>query len=194
MQFARPPRPPHDDHRSGNAGPVGPCGNGNGRLTLLLSTAPWRPTPWADALPAVLAPMGVTAVRTTSARQAERIIRSTEVHLAVVDLSTPMDDFTPGTAEPAHIEEAGSRILELLSRLHMAPPTVVLKSPRQARDEHRTVHHALRCNAFAVVDRTAADLETMLNVMQRVLCRFYQDRWPSPPMPPTPPFPPSNFV
>ncbi|MFT3684400.1 MAG: hypothetical protein QM783_05635 [Phycisphaerales bacterium] len=134
------------------------------------------------------------AVHATSARQAERIIRTTEVHLAVVDLSTPMDDVAAGTNYDAdamtHLEEAGTRILELLSRLHQAPPTVVLKSPQQSRDEHRQVHHALRCNAFAVVDRTAADLETMLAVMHRALNRFYKDRWPNTPPPPPPP----NFV
>lgn len=200
MQFAK---PPHDPSKPGTPGQAGACSGSPstppgqpapGRLTLLLSTPPWRATPWADALPAVLEPLGVQAVRASSARQAERIIRSTEVHLAVVDLSTPMEDtprgFTANDAAMAHLEEAGTRILELLNRLHQAPPTVVLKSPQQSRDEHRQVHHALRCNAFAVVDRTAADLETMLNVMQRAVCRFYKDRWPTQ----QPPSPPTNFV
>lgn len=201
MQFARHPNNQPDRDRgqaAGASGPVGPCGpNANepapGRLTLLLSTAPWRANPWAEALPAVLAPMGVQAVHATSARQAERIIRTVEVHLAVVDLSTPLDDQPrPATGDEshAHFEEAGTRILELLSRLHQAPPTVVLKSPQQSRDEHRQVHHALRCNAFAIVDRTAADLETMLNVMQRALARHYKDRWPTQ----GPQQPPPNFV
>ncbi|MBY0309217.1 MAG: hypothetical protein K2Q09_10785 [Phycisphaerales bacterium] len=162
-----------------------------GRLTLLLSTPPWRANPWAHSLPAVLAPHGVQAVHATSARQAERIIRTMQVHLAVVDLSTPMDDTACAAAYDAdtasHLEEAGTRILELLSRLRQAPPTVVLKGPQRQRDEHRQVHHALRCNAFAVVDRTAADLETMLAVMHRALNRFYKDRWPNTP-------PPPNFV
>lgn len=207
MQFAK---PPHEPSKPGNAGQVGSCGKSlgtpptpptppahpaHGRLTLLLSTPPWRATPWAESLPTVLAPLGVQAVHATSARQAERIIRTTEVHLAVVDLSTPMDDLPQhatnqgGDRAISYFEEAGTRILELLSRLDQAPPTVVLKSPQQTRDEHRQVQHALRCNAFAVVDRTAADLETMLNVMQRAVCRFYKDRWPG-----QPPSHPSNFV
>lgn len=190
---SHPPHPPSPQSHP----PTNPAREGGGRLTLLLSTPPWRATPWAETLPTVLAPLGVQAVHTTSARQAERVIRTTEVHLAVVDLSTPMDDAPrhatsqQGDRAIAYFEEAGTRILELLSRLHQAPPTVVLKSPQQSREEHRQVQHALRCNAFAVVDRTAADLETMLNVMQRALCRFYKDRWPTPPGSQQPP---SNFV
>jgi hypothetical protein len=206
MQFARHNHPPSQPGKNAGDGGGGACGAGGpdsgpapGRLTLLLSTPPWRATPWAEALPAVLAPLGVQAVHTTSVRQAERIIRSIEVHLAVVDLSTPLEDTPegrpiPGAPDLSHFEEAGTRILELLQRLHQAPPTVVLKSPQQSRDEHRQVQHALRCNAFAVVDRTAADLETMLNVMQRAVCRFYKDRWPINPGQQQPPSPPSNFV
>jgi hypothetical protein len=142
-----------------------------GRLNLLLSTAPWRTDPWSEALPRVLEPMGVRSLRAGSAREAERVIRTMPVHIAVVDLRLPLDEREPQ-------QEAGARVLELLSRLSQQPPTVVLKSPSRVREEARHLSSALRCNAFAVVDRTAADLELMLSVMQRVLARHYQGRWP----------------
>jgi DNA-binding NarL/FixJ family response regulator len=158
-----------------SASPLEGGGDGfrpGGRLNLLLSTAPWRPDPWAEALPRVLEPMGVTSIRASSAREAERVIRSTPVHVAVVDLTLPMDERDPCG------ESAGGRVLELLSRLEQAPPTLVLKGPSVARTEQRHMQTALRCNAFAIVDRTGADLEVMLQLMQRVMARHYQGRWP----------------
>ncbi|MBX9736701.1 MAG: hypothetical protein K2X32_07225, partial [Phycisphaerales bacterium] len=76
------------------------------------------------------------------------------------------------------IESGGPRVLDLLSRLESPPPTVVLKAPRSHRDETREMQTALRCGAFAVVDRAGADLESMLAVMERCLVRFYAGRWP----------------
>jgi len=78
-------------------------------------------------------------------------------------------------------QEAGARVLDLLARLQSPPPTVVVRPPRQHRDGCRDMNAALRCGAFAVVDRTAADLELMLDVMKRCLTRFYAGRWPTSP-------------
>lgn len=147
-----------------------------GRLNLLLSYAPWHTHAWAEHLPRFLEPMGVVASRVSSAREAERFVRSQTVHIAVVDLSLPLEDTTP--AEAAEAEEAGARVLELLGRLQSPPPTVVVRPPRLQRDGRRDLNAALRCGAFAVVDRTAADLEMMLQLMQRCLHRHYQGRWP----------------
>lgn len=174
MQFAR-FQHDHDSTGHQNGGQDGDAFGSSGfrvggRLNLLLSTAPWRPDPWADALPQILAPMGVSSIRTMSARAAEQVIKTVPVHLAVVDLSTPMDDNTR--------DEAGPRVLELLSRLSNHPPTLVIRTPAPQREEHRQMHVALRCNAFAVVDRSHADLERMLQLMQRVLARHYEGRWP----------------
>ena len=127
-------------------------------------------------MPRFLEPMGVFATKATSAREAERFVRANTVHIAVVDLSLPMEDTTPAAA--AEAEEAGNRVLELLARLKSPPPTVVVRPPRLQRDGSRELHAALRCGAFAVVDRSAANLETMLQLMQRCLGRYYQGRWP----------------
>lgn len=193
MQFARPQFDPHFPSGPGR-GKGGKAGQTNAseppepgtpdayvaptnRLNLLLSCPSWQPASWTEHLPRLLSPQGVTAHWAPSARQAEQLIRQTPVHIAVVDLRVPLDDsrLAPGEHAP---QEGGPRILQLLSRLACPPPTVVIQSPRTARDDARHLNAALRCGAFAVVDRTAADLELMLAVMQRVLARFYQDRWP----------------
>lgn len=204
------PHPPHPHPSADSPGgsglvgvpsdsspPHGPCGplpplptatNPLGRLNLLLSTAPWQSDTWSTCLPRLLEPMGVYAHRAATARESERLIKSTTIHIAVIDLSIPLDRSHPG--QP--VEPAGARVLDLLSRLDAPPPTVIIKAPRAMRDERRDLHEALRCGAFAVVDRAAADLEMMLNVMQRCLTRFYAGRWPEPPSPPSPPSPPTN--
>ncbi len=153
------------------------------RLNLLLSCASWRSDSWADRLPPLLEPMGVFSLRARSARQAEKVIRSVRVHIAVVDLGLPLDESASSPSQPARAasgttEEAGPRILDLLARLEAPPPTVVIKGPRTARDDSRHLAAALRSGAFAVVDRTGADVEQMLEVLRRCLHRFYRGQWP----------------
>lgn len=154
-----------------------------GRLNLLLSWADWRGDSWAERLPTLLEPMGVRSVRAHTGRQAEHVIRTIPVHIAVVDLGLPLDDPQPGASSTP--SEAGTRLLELLRRLEAPPPTVVVKTARSHRDETRSIAAALNSGAFAVVDRSAADLECMLDVMRRCLRRFYEDRWPDGARPPT---------
>lgn len=169
---------PAEAHRHPTHGAQGGLGRPGGRLNLLLSHGSWNSDPWAQSLPRLLEPMGVTSILARSAREAESVIRRTPIHIAVVDLSLPLDD----AARPdGHVEEAGPRVLELLSRLEQPPPTVVLKRHRSLRDQQAHMHAALRCGAFAVVDQTAANLENMLAVMQRCLHRFYDNRWPNQP-------------
>lgn len=175
---------PHAPGRSGGRSDgsarfaVGSGGGGGSlnRLNLLLSSPSWRADGWADRLPTLLEPMGVSAVRAGCAREAERVIRQVPVHIAVVDLSVPLDAGTGPVTE-----EGGTRILEMLARLEAPPPTVVIQTPRTARDSQRSMSAALRCGAFAVVDHSAANLELLLGVMQRCLSKFYQNQWPSGP-------------
>ncbi len=121
----------------------------------------------------LLRPMGVESIRARTARQAEQVIRNSPIHIAVVDLGLPLD--VPG--DHAAAEEAGCRVLDLLRRLPSPPPTV-------SRDAARDLSAALRFDAFAVVDRTSADVEMMLKVLQRCLERFYHGRWPASTPPP----------
>ncbi|MBM4108662.1 MAG: hypothetical protein FJ255_07590 [Phycisphaerae bacterium] len=155
----------------GGGGP-GPLG---GRLNLLLSYAGWHPEPWVDHLPRLLEPMGVSSLRAGTGREASELIRTHRIHVAVVDLGLPLDDRDPCA------EEGGPRLLELLARLENSPPTVAVKPPRTSAEDRRCLNAALRLGAFAVVDRPRglADLNVMLEVLQRALSRFYRGQWPS---------------
>ncbi len=152
-------------------------GGAGGRLNLLLSHGGWRDEPWADSLPRLLEPMGVHAWTVHSGREAASLIQKVRVDIAVVDLSLPLGVDAP-SAPP--VEEAGVRLLEILVRLPSRPPTLVVKRRRTRREDAREITHALRAGAFAVIDRPV-NLETVLEVMRRVLCRHYADRWPAPP-------------
>ncbi|MCB9840905.1 MAG: response regulator transcription factor [Phycisphaeraceae bacterium] len=160
--------------------PPGPLALGVGpserRLNLLLSYAGWRPEAWVDQIPPLLGPMGVVAHRATSGAEASQVIRSMPIHIAVVDLGLPLECSAGGPSG----DDGGLRLLELFRRLESAPPTVIVKRMRTHRDEAREIAAALRCGAFAVIDRpsTPADLEIMLDVLRRCLTRFYHGRWP----------------
>lgn len=143
-----------------------------GRLNVLLSWGGWRTDSWADRVACLLEPMGVQSHKAATARQAEHVIRSVPVHIAVVDLGLPLDEHQAA-------DECGARVLELLRRLHNPPPTVIVSSPSTLRGQSRDMAAALRADAFAVVDRRSADVECMLKVLQRAMERFYRGQWPS---------------
>ena len=153
----RPPRPSRPS--PANAGPAPaptvPAGEpAGGRLNLLLSAAgplAWRDESWAQCLAQLLEPMGVRTYRVHSGHEAARLIESTRVHIALVDLGLPLTDARPGVAGGG--PEGGARLLELLSRLQSPPPTVVLKPERTAREDARTLCSALGAGAFAVLER-----------------------------------------
>lgn len=145
-----------------------------GRLNLLLSYAGWQDTPWVDRLPMILYPMGIKSHIAASANSAQRVIETNPIHIAVVDLALPLD------ADSSQVEEAGTRILNLLSRLPSPPPTIVIKRKKTARDDNREMSAALKAGAFAVVDRPYAqrEIESLLDVLRRCMGRYYQNRWP----------------
>lgn len=148
-----------------------------GRLNLLLSAAgpvAWRDEAWADMLPSLLKPMGVQTWRVRSGREAAKLLQNTPVHIALVDLTLPLDDDAPGPGVP----EGGPKLLELLSRLASPPPTVVVKHGRSQKEDARTLASVLRAGAFAVLERPV-HIETALEVMRRILCRHYSGRWPT---------------
>ena len=147
------------------------------RLNLLLSYAGWDETHWVDRLPTLLGPMGIQSLRAGDAREASRVIETTPIHVAVVDLALPLE---PTVGDCDRCDEAGPRVLALLARLKTPPPTLVIKRGRTNRDDRREMAAALKAGAFAVLDRPRAqeDLETLLEVLRRVLSRHYANRWP----------------
>lgn len=155
--------------------------HGSGRLNLLLSYGGWQAESWVDSLPRLLEPMGVISHRAGTGREATNVIRSRPIHIAIVDLGLPLDAPAEcAAAAPAPSEEGGARLLDLLLRLPVPPPTVVVKRSRTHRDDSRELSAALRAGAFAVIDRPDGmrGMEMMLEVLRRCLVRFYQGRWP----------------
>ncbi len=146
-----------------------------GRLNLLLSHAGWDEDPWVDQLPRLLQPMGVASFRAGTGREASSVMERTRIHIAVVDLALPLDE----RGDPA--SEGGTRLLELIARLREPPPVLVIKRSRSGRDDGREMSAALRAGAFAVLDRPrgASDLNSLLEVMRRLLARFHEGRWPN---------------
>ncbi len=142
------------------------------RLNLLLSYGGGQEGSVIEQLPRLLSPMGIYSIRVTTGEGAAKVIGDFPIHIAVVDLMIPLVSDSP--ARPG-----GARILQLLRRLEQPPPTVVVR-PRQpiTRDSSRELAEALREGAFAVLDRPI-ELETMLEVMRRILCRHYADEWPA---------------
>lgn len=167
--------PPADDQSDRPAG--------RPRLNLLLSYGGWRDQPATDQIARLLEPMGIRSLRAESGEEAGRIIETITIHIAVVDLSIPLQESSASragsTAAPATPAPGGLRILQLLRRLDQPPPTVVVRPPQPGlRENARGLAAALREGAFAVLDRPV-HLETMLKTMQRVLRRHYADNWPA---------------
>jgi len=170
MVRTRESRPP--DSPGPPDSPEPPEGSGRSRLNLLLSYGGWRQTPAEEQLARLLEPMGINSMTADSGEEAADIIRRVAVHIAVVDLGIPLHR-RGSSAAPG-----GGRILQLLRRLDQPPPTVLVRPPQPAsRESVRQLSEALREGAFAVLDRPFP-LETMLEVMRRVLRRYYADLWP----------------
>jgi DNA-binding response OmpR family regulator len=145
------------------------------RLNLLLTYGGWREESAVNQLPRLLAPMGIRSFRAGTGEEAADLIRIVPIHIAVVDLGIPLHRLE-GSPKPS---QCGARILQLLRRLEQPPPTVVLRPPPAGgREGDRTLADALREGAFAVLDRPV-QLETMLEVMRRVLRRHYAGTWPN---------------
>lgn len=167
------------EHPANSTPPDQPIGHGSvpgHRLNLLLSCAPARPGSSFDQLPSLLGPMGIRSIQASSGEEAADVIRSTSVHIAVVDVSVPLARCCPH-AKPSN-EDGGTRVLQLLRRLETPPPTIVVRPSQPiTRDSARGLTQALRDGAFAVLDQPVG-LEAMLEVLRRILRRHYADLWP----------------
>src|SRR5689334_2047458 len=105
------------------------------RLNLLLSVPRWREGTAVDHLPPLLTPMGIYTLRASSGEEAADVIRTVRVHIAVVDLTVPMQRACRETEMPAASSEGGSRILQLLRRMDQPPPVVVVRPAQPAQKE-----------------------------------------------------------
>lgn len=147
------------------------------RLNLLLTYGGWRDMPAVLQLPRLLTPMGIKAMQAESGDEAARIIKQQPVHIAVVDLEIPIDSRSGLSTPP---RSGGAKLLQLLKRLETPPPTIVVKPRDGSTREHaRSLSQSLREGAFAVLDRPL-ELESLLEVLRRVLQRHYRNGWPDP--------------
>lgn len=163
--------------------PANPSARSGSRLNLLLSCSSWRSDTALDQIAPLLSPLGIHTIKADSGEEATEVIRSVRVHIAVIDLAIPFQ--RPSGESPSHVGgrfehlEAGPRILQLLRRLEAPPPTVVVRPPQPAsRESARGLTQALREGAFAVLDQPV-HLESMLEVLRRILRRHYSDAWPA---------------
>lgn len=125
----------------------------------------------SQTLPSLLAPMGVACRMARTARESTNVIQQERIHIAVVDLTIPMDN--------EHQDCSGHRVLQLLRRMECPPITVVVR-PRQscAAESARGLQEALREGAFAVHDRPLG-VELLLQTLQRAIQRHFSGGWPA---------------
>jgi DNA-binding NarL/FixJ family response regulator len=126
--------------------------------------------------------MGVVSHRAASGKEASDVIRTTRIHVAVVDLALPLD-LLHTTARATELDapeftEGGTRLLEILARMAEPPPVVAVKRQRTTRDDIRDLSHALRLG-YRGRPHEARDLEVILSVIRRILERHYEGRWPA---------------
>jgi CheY-like chemotaxis protein len=110
-----------------------------------------------------------------SGKQAVAWATAHAVHLAIIDLSTPIDRDAPG---PGRIDGGGLWLLEVLARHPQRPPIVFINSHTYSvRRAQRIMNHALRLGAFTVLNRPV-QMQHLLLSIQRVVDRNYRGRWP----------------
>ena len=139
------------------------------RLSLLLSYGGWERENFAEQLPRLLQPIGNDCLRADTADEATTLIQIQQVHIAVIDLRSPLDRSADGAS--------GERVLKLLRRMDSPPPTVVVRPrPATLRGATRGLSSALREGAYTVMDGPIK-IEPMLEVLRRIVRRHYSDHW-----------------
>jgi CheY-like chemotaxis protein len=147
------------------------------RLNLLLTQEQQAPEHWSEQLPRLLETHGIRPYRACTGQEAYDLAGQVPIHAALVDLATPPDEQQGrGSDRPG-----GLWLLEVMRRMPEQPPTVVINNRAYSeRQLQRLMNQALRLGAFSVVNRPR-DLESLLAIIQRVVDRRYEGRWPGRP-------------
>jgi DNA-binding NtrC family response regulator len=126
------------------------------RLTVLLAN---EQEGWHQTVRHLLEPQGVETISARSGREALQLIESRPVHVAVLDQQMP--------------QLGGLQVVKLMREMEKAPPAILL-----ARDLNSALlREALGMHVFSVLSKPV-DFNQLLDVLARVLNRFYQSRWP----------------
>jgi DNA-binding NtrC family response regulator len=126
------------------------------RLTVLLAN---EQEGWHQTVRHLLEPQGVETISARSGREALRLIESRPVHVAVLDQQMP--------------QLGGLQVVKLMRELENAPPAILLASDLSSA----LLREALGMHVFSVLSKPV-DFNQLLDVLARVLRRFYESRWP----------------
>ena len=142
---------------------------------------------WTQQFPRLLGPQGVVSYTAHSGREAMAITERVEIHAAVLDLATPLEDADGSGESIPGPTEAGLWLIELFRRLPGRPPIIIVHNAAYSqRMLGRLMHEALRLGAFSVLNKPV-ELERLLAVFQRLVDRQYRGAWPGQPPPPEDP-------
>ncbi len=150
----------------------------DGRFHVMIAEdRPYAAEHWTSQLPRLLEPQGVISYVVRTGRQAIHLAEQFELHAAVIDMATPLDEdgalAGAGAGEPAE-----TWLIELFRRLPNRPPLVIVHAADYSqRKLDRLLHQALKIGAFSVLNKPV-ELEMILSVFQRLVERQYGGAWP----------------
>jgi len=145
----------------------GPGSGHASRFTVLLAN---EQEGWHQTVCRLLEPQGVQTLSARSGREALRLMESTPIHAAVLDMQMP--------------QLGGLQVVRLLRELHKAeqakdreappaPPAILLADDLTSH----LLREALGMHVFSVLSKPV-DFNVLLGVLARVLRRYHRSRWP----------------
>jgi len=158
-----------------------------GRLHVLLTEDRERPEEhWTRQLARLLEPQGVAAHLAQTAQEALELTQTVPLHVAVVDLSTPLGreaDPAASAASGGPGGPGGLWLVRVLQRQPNRPALVVVNDrPDSPRQTQRILIETMQLGVFSVINRPQRP-DPLLAVIRRLLDRHYEGLWPTPPQP-----------
>jgi DNA-binding response OmpR family regulator len=117
---------------------------------------------WQITVQQLLQPQGVQTLVARTGRDALRIMEEQPVHAAVIPQDMPSLN--------------GLQVIRRMNELAHRPPAILLAN----RMTNHLLQEALGMHVFSVLSEPV-DLNLLLDTLARLMRRFYESRWPSPP-------------
>lgn len=115
---------------------------------------------WHEFVRRLLEPQGVFTISARNGREALRLVESTPVHVAVLDVQMP--------------GFGGLQVIRRMREQRIATPPTILLAERLT--DH-LLHEALGMHVFSVLSKPV-DLNLLLDALARVLRKYHESRWP----------------